>query len=39
VRGARFEASPLVRQRETYAAGIAFSYVFAASSRMVSSED
>lgn len=39
VRGARFEASPLVRQRDTVAAGIAFSYVFAASSRTVSRDD
>lgn len=39
VRGAAFEASPLVRQRETVAFGIAFSYVFATSSQQVKSED
>ena len=39
VRGAVFDDSPLVRQRETYALGIAFSYIFATSSQQVKSED
>jgi len=39
VGGARFEPSPLVRQRQTVAFGLAFSYVFAASSQRVTSED
>lgn len=39
VRGARFEDSPLVRRRDTHAVGIAFSYVFATSSRKVAGED
>lgn len=39
VRGARFEPSPLVRRDQTVAFGVAFSYVFAASSTMVRDED
>jgi outer membrane protein len=39
VRGARFEPSPLVRQRDTMAYGIAVSWVFATSSQKVLSED
>lgn len=35
VRGARFEDSPLVRRRDNVAFGIAFSWVFATSSRTV----
>lgn len=39
VRGAKFESSPLVRSRSTYAVGIAFSWVFATSSQQVLVED
>lgn len=39
VRHARFEPSPLVRRQETVAFGIAFSYIFAASSTQVRDED
>ncbi len=39
VAGARFEASPLVRQRQTWSAGLAVSWVFAASDQRVAVED
>jgi len=39
VRGARFDASPLVRKRDTLAFGVALSWVFAASSERVPGED
>lgn len=39
VHGARFEASPLVRQRENLAFGIAFSWVLATSARSVPAPD
>jgi outer membrane protein len=37
--GAAFEASPLVRQRQHWSAGIAVSWVFAQSARLVSAEE
>ncbi len=37
--GARFESSPLVRQRQTAAGGVAISWVFAQSSQRVESDD
>lgn len=39
VRGAHFEASPLVRRSETVAFGVAASYIFAASSVQVRDDD
>lgn len=39
VRHAHFEPSPLVRRQETVAFGLAFSYIFAASSTRVRDED
>lgn len=39
LRGARFDASPLVRQRDTHAFGIAVSWVFAESSQRVAREE
>ena len=39
VGGARFEASPLVRQRQTLSAGLAVSWVFAVSDARVSIDD
>jgi outer membrane protein len=39
VAGARFESSPLVKQRNTVSAGLALSWVFAASGQRVAVED